>query len=283
MIGIFDLPSNVTGFTIGYNYKGFPLNIVGALRIPFTMYISSKNSIDNNIVQFKKIYNVIFENTLFLYLLISGILYFFLDFFLYFVYGESYLYFSFIIQLMLFSSIFISIRPLLFTFLRGTNRFKYITPISLAEKTFEYSIFFFLLIFFGLAIALIGSLICSLILFLVFYYLNIKIFEIKLNIKKAAFSYLAFFLSIGIIIIIEHLFLNNLTDLIVNLIKLEFLKHLRIYSIILFIILFVFLNIKLKVFRQNDIEYITKIINKKKKFNRLILKGLNLFKKLLKN
>lgn len=279
-IGLFSTPENVTGYNISLSYSQFSEMLINSFYLPLFTSFSRLNSIQNK-NQINLIYNLTLKYTLFLLLLVSGLLYFFGDFFLFLIYGESYLVFSFFLKLMIISTIFKVVGVPFDALLLAQNMGKYLAPIRLIMILIYASIFFTSLGYFGILGAIFGIIISNILISFLYLILTFKIVKVKLNLKKTFFQYLIFFIALGITLIFENLMLKTLNDTILLNLNLLVFKYLPFLSISTFIIIFVFLNIILKIFSRKDIEYLELIFNREKKFDRLIRKSLRFLKKLI--
>lgn len=273
-------PEIVTGYNIGVHYTQIPSRASIALNKPLTIAFSeytSKSEFD----QVTKLFNISFEYSSFFLTLLSGILLYFVDFFLFFIYGESYVQYSLILKLLLISTIFNTISPLFFTLLRGTDNVKYSTITIIIIIIIKYPLFLFFLIYFDIIGALIGNIISLIIVFGVVTYLAYKILNLRVNLKKIMILYSSFFISISVIYFLELLFLNQLTYDILTFLDLLFFRHFKFLSLVLFIIIFFFLISISRFFTKKDIEYIESLFNKQKQSHQILLRLLRFLKKFL--
>lgn len=92
-------------------------------------------------------------------------------------------------------------------------------------------------------------------------------------------------MSLGIIILLEHLILDTLNLAILRYLNLPYFKHLNILALILFLIIFFTINVILKIFTRIDIENIQILLIKVKDKNlpKIANKALNLFKRFLRS
>lgn len=272
-IGLVSSTINVTGYNISLSYANNSRIVLASLSYPLTTAFTRLNS-KNKFEDIKSIYNFIIKFSLFLLLLVAGLLFFFGDFILFLIYGESYLIFSIFLKLMVISTIFRIIFTPFEALILAQNKGKYLVPIKLIMFIVYTSLFFFSLINFGILGAIWSIIISTILIFLFYAYLNIKFLKIKLNLKQILYQYLIFFISMGIAIFLEDLFLKEIKNLILGNLNLLYFQYLPFFSIIIFLTLYFLLNIKLKIFTTKDLENLELILNKKskiiKKFRRFL-------------
>lgn len=281
-ISIFELPRMVLGFNISKRYLSISTNttisISSPLTISFTGLITKKKK--NTIMT---IYNLLVRYILFLFLLLTGILYLFSEFFLFFLYGENYLIYSDLVKIYLFSFIFLIFSAPFDSLMLAEKKIKYFNFIRLFAILIRLPVFIILLINNGLIIAIYGLLICNFIYGCLYIYFTFKFGKIRLNLKKILLQYFSFFMSLGIIILLENLILDTLNLAILRYLNLPYFKHLNILALILFLIIFFTINVILKIFTRIDIENIQILLIKDKNLHKIANKALNLFKRFLRS
>jgi len=277
-IGFFNTPENVTGYNISLNYSEYSRMAVSSLSLPLLTSFTRLNS-TQNYIQIILIYNRLIKYSLFLLLLFSGLLYFLGDFFLFFIYGESYTIFSIFLKMMIISIIFRFMNTPFDALILAQNRSKYIAPIRVIMMIIYCSLFFIGLIYYGILGAILGIIISNFLILLLYTILSFKILKININIKKIISQYLIFFIGLGITFFLETILLKELNYVILQNLNLLFFKYIPFLSILTFLIIFIFLNIFLKTFSRKDFEYLESFFNKDNKFHKLIRKGLRFFKK----
>lgn len=281
-IGILESPAMVTGFYIAKNYSTISHNASQAFSQPLLTSFSRSDATQNFslIVQ---VYNLVIEFSLFLTLFITGILYIITDFFLSFIFGESYLSYSIILKLLLISIIFRVLRPSFDGLMKSTEKRKYI-PLKFTFAMCLYIPLFFIgFIYFGMIGAMLGIIFSHFFLFLVEIILSFKIFRIKVKKRKLFLLCIAFFISLGLTILLQNLFISKLNKKILEILNLLIFKNLEICSLILFVLMFIILNLIFKIFTRKDIEYLESYLNKEIFWHRLIQQGLNIVKRIIKN
>ena len=108
--------------------------------------------------------------------------------------------------------------------------------------------------------------------------------NIKLNIKRMFFQYLTFFIPLGITLMLEWVIFKKLSSNIIQNLGLSLFKNFDFLSIGAFILLFISMNLILKTVTSNDIQQFESFfINKEKTMNKIILKILNIMKKITRD
>ncbi|MFX1420591.1 MAG: oligosaccharide flippase family protein, partial [Promethearchaeota archaeon] len=226
LIGTFTPASMVTGYHIGTQYVGVSQAALSPINRPLT--ISSTRLISKNqITQIPRIFNIIFNYSLFFILLINGFLFYIVDIFLYLVYGGSFLIFSLLIKLLLIANIFTILEPFLGSFLSAANKLKHQVAFISIFGFMKLLFFTIGLILFDIIGAIIFFLISNIITTISFGILFNK-FNIKLNVKKPLFIYLIFFISILATIFLELFILRDFYLLILNNLNLLVFQHFNV-------------------------------------------------------
>ena len=267
-----------TGYTIAKRYTEVVSLSTSSFANPLLVSFSSLSSKNEN-TKISKIYKLYFKYSFFLISLVSGVLFLLVDFFLFFVYGEDYLVFSFLLKLFIFTMIFNPIGNLFFVGLKSTNKVKMIPIIDMILFSLRVSFFLIGIIFYGIYGALIGLIMSRFIIFLLLYYFSWKILKIKLNLNKIILQFLIFFSSLFGALIIGDLLLNEVYYIILQNLNLTIFRYMNIFSLGIFLVLFFSLNFILKIITKNDIENVESILTKEKLRYKIIRK----FLKILKN
>ena len=178
-IGFSSDPEFVTGFNISRHYQDFSLEAVRSLNKPLTISFSELYS-TKQFNQIEKIFKVIFSYSLFLLLIITGILFFFVELFLS-LYGESYLKFSLIAKLMVITTIFVLPGGFLFSLLRVSDKVVYSVPVSIVFYSIRIPLFLLGLQYYGIEGSIIGLLIAEILTFILEIILINTFFKIKLH------------------------------------------------------------------------------------------------------
>lgn len=279
-IGIFESAKWVTGYNIANNYIAVPRFTVTSSADPLTVSFSRFYSTEDYL-NVNKIFILTFHYTTFLFSLFTGLFYFFSKLFLAFIYGSSYLDYSFIIELMLISSIFGVLVAQFDSLLFASKNVKLSFKFVLIILSLKIPLFLIGLFFYGILGALIGLLIIYIIGFILRVIICLNVFRIKLDIKRILKQYIAFFLSIGIVISLNYFILDEINNFLLTNLNLTILKYLNFISIILFCMIFIILNLLFKIFSKKDIENLEAIFEKDTKIFNIIKRFLKLFKRFL--
>ncbi|MFX1303256.1 MAG: hypothetical protein ACFE9X_07850 [Promethearchaeota archaeon] len=281
-VGYFESLEMVTGYNISVHYRNISLESVKSLNSPLIISFSSLYAKDQK-EQLKKFFKIAFYYFTFLILIITGIVYFFIDFFLRIIYGKSFLKFSIILKLMIITIIFSVQNSLFFSMLRSSPKYKYIIPISLMSALIKMPAFLLGLILYGLIGAIIALFIANVIYFILIAILNFKIFNIKLNIKKSFLQYIIFFISLGFAIILEILYLSQINYMVLEALNLLIFQNLNFFSLMTFLLTFLFLNYIFKIFSKSDVESIERFFEKDTFLHKIIRKMLRFLKKIIRD
>ncbi len=273
-------PEFVTGFNLSQHYQDLSLEAVRSLNRPLTISFSGLYSL-KRFNQIEKIFKVIFSYSLFLLLLITGLLFFFVELFLSLIYGDSYLKFSLIVKLMLITTIFVLPGGFLFSLLKASEKVAYSVPVSIIFYSIRIPIFLLGLQFYGIEGSIIGLLIAEIFTFILEIILINKFFKIKLHFRKHILPYLIFFISIGITLILENLFLSEFNSLVLDSLNLHFIRHFNFSSIIVFVLVYLLLIILFKILTSDDIENIEAFFNRDNTLHKFMRKGLKILKRIM--
>jgi len=278
-IGFFGSLIDVTGYNISLTFSNNSISIMESLNVPLITTFSRLNSTGNKFKKIMSIYNLTIKYSLFLLLLLSGILLLSVDFFIVLIYGNSYLIFSIFLKLMLISTIFRFIYTPFEALILAQNKGKILAILRLFMISLYCSLFFIGLINFGVIGAIFGVLISHFIVSLTYMYLSLKILKIKLELKKIALQYLIYFVSLGITIILDLLFLSKLNSFLSNILNFSIIKFIPLFSAILFIFLFVLFSILFRIFKVADFENLESFFCRDKKTDIFMRKIINFIKK----
>ena len=157
-------------------------------------------------------------------LFFSGILFFWTDFFLVFIFNEDYLIFSTILKLVVIAGIFEVLINLLVPLINARNKVKLILFLSLGYLTYKLPLFFIGLIFFGIEGGLVGIIIANIITFIIQLEVS-KRLGIRLKLKSTILLYISFFISLISTFILKMLFFNNSNTFIAQLFALDILYY----------------------------------------------------------
>jgi len=280
-IGFFESPELVTGYNIAVHYRNISLESVVSLNKPLVISFSSLYAKEKS-QEVIKFFRIAFHYFTFLILIITGVIYFFIDFFLLVVYGNSFLDYSILLKLMIITIIFSVQNSLFFSMLRSSDKIKYIIPISLMAVALKAPPFLIALIYFGVVGAIIALLITNIIYFILIAILNYKIFDIRLNLTKTFAQYIIFFIALVTTLILEALFLSQINYLILGALNLLIFQEIEFLSLFTFLIIYFLLNYIFKTFTRSDIESLEKFFEKESFVHKIIRKGLKFLKKIIR-
>ena len=279
-VGFYETKSLVTGYHIANRYNSIPTLAILSFSRPLTIYyirlISKKQT-----GKIRRIYNLLFNYSLILFLLITGILFFTVDIFLFVLYGESYLSFSVILKLCLFIPIFTIQDSFVGSYFLASNKVKQISFISLANGLFKLTLFAIGIIFFKIIGAVIFLIIANLII-MVIYTLILRKLNVKLKIRTPLIILLLFFISLFTPLLINTLFLNEIYLYILKNLNLSFFQYFSLPSLWIYFMIFLSSMIVFKIFTKSDIEKIESIFSKDNFSHRLIRIGLKISKKFVR-
>ncbi|MHA1195489.1 MAG: lipopolysaccharide biosynthesis protein [Promethearchaeota archaeon] len=273
-IGAFISSNLVVGYTISKRYSEVCTLSIQSLNDPFIVSLSSLDT-KKDFKTISKIFQISFKYSFFFISLITGTLIFLGDFFLFFIYGESYLIYSTLLKLFLISIIFNPLGNLFMIFLKATNRVRIIPLLEIGLTIIRIITFYTGLIYFGIYGMMIGIIINRFLIFTLYCFLSKKILKIKLDYLKALKQAFIFFSSLIITMFLGELVLNNLNYSILSILRLTYFKYFNIFNLISFLIIFLTLNFVFKIITKMDIEYIESLFIKEKltyKFIRIVLK-----------
>lgn len=279
-LGIFESSDIVTAYHISTNFSTVPyISILSknqTLRITF-----SRLDKTNNLNYIYRIFNLFLHYGVFLFLLLNGIFYFLTDFFLNIIYTNEYLVYSYILKLMLISIVFNVLGGQFETYLISTNKVKFSFIIKLIKLMITIPFFFIGLIFYSVIGMFIGICLSNLIMLIYIILICYKKYKINLYIKKLLNQYICFFLSLVCSLWLGLIFLDNFNERLYNSLNLRFLAKLPIFTIIVFILIYLILNFLFKIFTYEDIQFLEDLLNKDKKIHRFALNILKSIKKIL--
>lgn len=279
-IGVFR-PTSVLGFKISRDLLSVSVNASSAIANPLTVSFTSfiaKEKKENIIV----IYNLIIKYLIFFMEILTGLLFFFADFFIFLVYGEPRLIYSDIVKLYLFTFIFLIVSSPIVSLLLAENKGKSLVLIRFIGFLLQFPLFLVLLIVINLYTAILGIIISNFLFSVLYLYATIKIGNIKLNLRKIAFQYLIFFFSLGVTLILEYFLLDNLNNLLLLRVNSQIFKIFNPFSLIVFLIIFMILVIAFRVLTVGDINYLQSFFSKKSIMHKITNSILNFLKKILR-
>ena len=112
--------------------------------------------------------------------------------------------------------------------------------------------------------------------------LTSKLLKIRLGLYKMIFQYLAFFIAILVPIVLGNLIFDNLSYQFWMNFNLSIFKHLNLLNLLIFVIIFLLLNITFKTFTKSDLEYIEMLFTKDKLSHKYVNKFLIFIKRFLR-
>ena len=279
LIGSYGTTDLVTGYNISINYSSISTNAATSVSSPLTTSLSGleakKERKQTNIV-----FNTTFKFSLFLLLLLTGVLIFLSDFFLIIVFGESYLTFSYLIKIYSITIIFTVLNNLFIPLLNARNKAKFLPFNTFFNLLIIIPSFLIGLLNLGIIGAIFGLIFANFVTFLFQIYFCIKIGKVTLNIFKIFSQYVIFILSLGIAIVLEIFVFNNLRYVLIQQLNLLIFKELEILALITFLGLYFFLTILLKTFSSTELEFLESFFGGNKKIFKFIRKCLTIFKKI---
>lgn len=281
VVGLFSTPQNVTGYSISRHYSSVNGLLITSLRYPMIYTISSIDY-KEEYSRVIKIYRVVINYTLFMLSLITGILFFCTDFFLSFIYGDSYLIYSTLVKLMIIAPFFSAFNDMYFSLLRAINKSNLLAKIYSITLVLSISLICLGLMYFGIMGAILGIVFSKILSIFVVLFFNFKITKLKFDYSKIILHNLIFFGSLFVSITIGDLFLNDMNYQILQYLNLLFFRNINFLQIILFLIIFFTLHIIFKTIRKSDLEYIELLFTKDKATHRLISKFTKLLSKFLR-
>jgi hypothetical protein len=267
-IGFFKSPNAVTGYNISLNYQKISDYSITSFQFPLLTSLTTLNT-QENYEQASFVYRIAYKITLFLLLIISGILFFSVEFILDFLFLEDRLIYSNYLRLIVLASIFKILAIFLQSHLNAQRKVKLslilrIFYTSISIPLFFFGLFFFYtsisipLFFFGLFLyGIEGAIIYGLILgnllsMTIQIYATYRFGKVNLNIKKILSQYLTFFIPLGITIILKELLFKHITLDFTQFFGLSLLKNLDLLSTISFLLFFLAMNIILKTVTSSD-------------------------------
>jgi len=278
-IGVFE-PQMVMGFKISRDLLSVSTNTAIASSYPLTVSFSSfiaKDEKDNILA----IYNLLIKYLIFLIALITGILFFCTDLFIILIYGEARIIYSDIVKLYLFTFIFLILASPFDSLLLAEYKTKLLIYIKIIGLLIRVPLYLFLLINFDLIHAIVGIIISNSIFSALYLIITIKIGKIKLDLNKILFQYIAFFLSLIITVILEFFILDLINEVLFG--GLLYAQNFNVFSLLTFLLVFMFLIIKFKLLTTSDIIYLQSFFISEKKMHKATNMALNFLKKLLKD
>jgi len=277
LIGSYETVDLVTGYNISKNYSSISTNAVTSVSSPLTTSLTSFEAKKER-KQITTVFNTTFKFSLFLLLFLTGTLIFLSDFFLFIVYGESYLTFSYLIKIYSITIIFTVLHNLFIPLLNARNKAKFLPFNTLFNLLITIPSFLIGLLTQGIIGAIFGLIFANFVTFLLLIYFCFKIGDVKLNIFKIFSQYFIFFLSLGIAIVLETLVFSNLRQVLLQHFNLLIFNELEILALITFLGIYFILTILLKTFSFTELEFLETFFAGNKKILNVVRKFLVMFK-----
>ncbi|MFX1470496.1 MAG: oligosaccharide flippase family protein [Promethearchaeota archaeon] len=278
-IGFLVSPDFVTGFNIAINYQKLNDYVVYSFHFPLLTSFTTLNT-KESYEQIDMIYRIAYKITLFVLLIISGILYFCVEFVLDFVFLEDRLIYSNLLRLIVLASIFRLLAAFVQSLLNAQHKVKSTLILRIIYTSMSVPLFFIGLFFFGVEGAILYGLIIGNILSMVVQvFATYKYGNIQLNLKKITIQYIAFFLPLIITIFLKEFLFEAISFRIIQNLGLLLFKKFDFLSLSAFLILFISTNLILKTVTTSDIIYFKSLLNKERFFDKILLKGLNLLER----
>ncbi|MFX1573971.1 MAG: oligosaccharide flippase family protein [Promethearchaeota archaeon] len=278
-IGFIISPNVVTGYNIATNYQKLGEYSIASFQFPLLTSFTKLNT-KEIYEQIDIIYRVAYKITLFLLLIISGILFFSVEFVLDFVFLETRLIYSNYLRLIVLASIFQVLAIFVQTYFNAQHKVKLSLILRIFYTSISIPLFFIGLYNDGVEGAIFWGLIVGNILSMVIQIFAIyKFGNIKLNIKGIILQYLTFFIPLIITILLKDFIYKEATLNLMENLGLSLFKKLDFLSLGTFLILFILMNLILKTVTSSDIKYFESFLNKEKFLDKYMLKGLNILKR----
>ncbi|MFX0043511.1 MAG: lipopolysaccharide biosynthesis protein [Candidatus Hodarchaeota archaeon] len=279
-ISIFVSEGAVTGYNIGLNYRNLSLYSVTSMTYPLLTSFSSLNT-KESYDQVSTIYKISYKVTLFILLIVSGILFFAVDFILDFIFLEDRLIYSGFLRLLILATTFQILGYFVQALLNAQFKVKLSFSLNLLYMSYTIPLFFTGLIYFGVEGAIFLGLIIGNILSLILQIFSSKKFgKIEVNVKRIVVQYISFFIPLGITIILEQLIFKEASLNLIHDLGLSLFRNLDFLSIGTFLILFILMNLVLKTVTRRDINNFETLLSKDRFLDKILIKILNILKKI---
>lgn len=282
IIGIYESSSIVTGFNISRHYSEVSLISSASFSDPLLTSFTSLDAKKDH-EQINKIFNLSLKYSLFLLLFITGTLFFISDFYLFLVYGESYLIFSIIIKIILLSFIFSVIGNIYVSLINSINKVNILPVILFVNLSIQIPFFLIGLIYFGIIYGIVFLTIGRFFGMIIQIIVSIKVGKVKLNFEKIILSYLIFLISLGVSYVLNYLFVKDFWKIFTVKFNFVIFQNLDFLPLVLFWIIFLLLTIVFKIFTKRDINSLEGLFEKNKRLNNFIKKQLRILKKIVKD
>lgn len=269
-INLVSNPIYITGYNISINYSNYSTTLINSFHLPL-LTTFSRFETNHNYKEIEFLYNRALNFSLFLLLLISGILFFCSDFFLALIYGTHYLTFSQYLKIMILAKIFTVAIPVFDALLYAKKKVNYLPFIRVFMIIIYVVLFFSGLFFFGILGGIFSIIISNFIILIFYNFLTFKVLKINFSIKKLTFQYFCFALGLGISLLLDILFFNQLYNDLSSFLNLDFLRHFPFLGLLFFITIYLMFNRIFKIFGEEDL-YFDILLQNKTKMNKFIRK-----------
>ena len=282
-INLFRSSGMVTGYNISLNYQKIGEYTITSFHFPLLTSLTTLNT-QENYEQARMVYRIAYKMTLFLILIISGILFFCVEFTIDFVFLEDRLIYSNLLKLIVLASIFKILGLYLQTYLNAQNKVKISLILKVIYMIITIPLFFIGLIYYGVEGAIIyGLIIGNVISIVIQIYATYRFAKIKLNIKKIIIQYVTFFTSLVITMLLREIVYKDISLSLLDYAGLSLFKNFDFLSIFTFLLLFFLMNVILKTVTSSDIIYFESYFKKDRFFDKIMIKILKLLKKFTRN
>lgn len=261
----------VAGFNLSKYYSQISLNVMASISAPlFTSLanLSAKKDYD----QLDRVFNYTFKYSLFLLLLISGILFFTIEFLIDLLYGSAYLVYANIIKLYLISIVFVILGNILLPLLNAKNKVKVVPILTLCYLSIIAVSFLTGLIFFGIIGGMYGLIISKFTVFIIQIIVSSKIGGVKIMYSKILVQYGIFFCSLIIGIILDTLFFKHFRIIFLNNLNWLIFDNLQFFSLCSFLLIYIILTLIFRIFSYQEVVYLEKIFSEGTKFHLIFAK-----------
>ena len=254
---------------------------IGSLTSPL-LYSFSSLDYKKDYDKILKLYKTVFTYTLYIYIIITGLLFILSEFYLGFIYGNSYLYYSILIQLILIGNVVSIYSSLYFILLRTTNRIKQLIIITLIGYPYQIILFLVSVIIYGIVGMLIIDIFARIIWSGIYFILSVKVLKLRIDFLKIMILYLTFFFSLVLSTILGDLILDELMGVFWNAINLGMFENLKLLTLLCFLSTFFLLTIIFKTFTKEDVDKIQLLFTKDSMSHKLVIKILQLLRRFLR-
>jgi O-antigen/teichoic acid export membrane protein len=269
----------VTGYNVGKRYSEVGGITISGLDAPLMISMTKLNA-KNKSKQINRIYNIIYRYSSFILFLVTGLLFFFSEFFLILL-RASYLKYDLIVKLILFTLILNPLHILFYAALKAQNKTKLMMIIELGFLTCRIVVYTLGIMLFNIYGAILGLIISNFFSFFILLSLHKRIIKIKLNYSKIFVQLISFFIPLVFTLFLDRLIFVHLNILISGFIGLEFFQYLNIFSLGCFSLSYLCINIFLKVLTKNDVDNIVSLFQRESISHRFIRYTAKHLKKIL--